>query len=140
MRINKLEHLFMKLILNNDEISQICINDGNLNFFNPVYSEIFFYIKEFIKEINEFNLVDFIDYVSTTSQNPTNIVYEITQISLEDNINISKQNVERYVKELMYEKNLYLLDKRINNELNDEKKSELMEKKRDLIKNKRKYF
>ena len=139
-RINNLEHLFMKLILNNDEISKICLNDNNLNFFNPVYSEIFFYIKEYIKEINEFNLVDFIDYVSNTSQNPTNVVYEITQISMEDNINITKQTVERYVKELVYEKNLYLLDKRINNELNDEKKSELMEKKRDLIKNKRKYF
>lgn len=140
IRINKLEHLFIKLILNNDEISKICLNDKDLNFFNPVYSEIYFYIKEYLSEIEAFNLVDFIDYVSNTAQNPTNVVYEVTQISLEDKIEVTKQHVDRYIKELVYEKNLYLLEKRINNELNDEKKSELMEKKRDLIKNKRNYF
>lgn len=139
-RINKLEHLFIKLILNNDELSKICLSDSNLNFFNPVYSEIYFYIKEYLNDTSEFNLVDFIDYVSSTAQNSTNVVYEITQISLEDNLNLTKAHVDRYIKELMYEKNLYLLDKRINNELNDEKKSELMEKKRELIKNKRSYL
>ena len=139
-RINKLEHLFIKLILNNDELSKICLSDSNLNFFNPVYSEIYFYIKEYLNDTSEFNLVDFIDYVSSTAQNSTNVVYEITQISLEDNLNLTKAHVDRYIKELMYEKNLYLLDKRINNELSDEKKSELMEKKRELIKNKRSYL
>jgi DNA primase len=139
-RINKLEHLFIKLMLNDDEISKLCVNDKNINFFNPVFSEIHFYIREFLSNISTFNLVDFIDYVSGTAKDPTNVVYEITKISLEDPINVSKSTIDRYTKELNYEKNLYLLDKKINNELNDTKKSELMEQKRDLIKNKRKYF
>ena len=139
-RINNLEHLFIQLMLKDDEISQMCVNDKNLTFINPVYSEIHFYIKEFLNEIETFNLVDFIDYISNKSNDPTDILEKITTISLEEEKNIKKENVSKYIKELTYEKTLYLLDKRINNELNDEKKAELMERKRELIKNKGKYF
>ena len=139
-RINKLEHLFIKLMLNDDEISKLCINDKNINFFNSVYSEIHFYIREFLNTIDKFNIADFIDYVSTTAINPQNVLYEITQLCFEDPINVSKEHVERYSRELAYEKSLYLLDKKINSELDDVKKSELMEKKRALIVKKKDYL
>ena len=93
-----------------------------------------------MSEINSFNLVDFIDYVNVSAQNSTNMLYEITQISAEEPVSITKDKIDRYVLELAYEKQLYLLDKKINSELDDSKRSELMEKKGELIKNKNKFL
>ena len=68
------------------------------------------------------------------------MVFQITEITLEEEAKLKKEQLQKFSKELQYEKKLYLLDKRINNELNDEKKADLMEKKRELIKNKKEYL
>lgn len=139
-RIYKLERLFMNVILKDQELSKLCVEDPTLTFINPVYNEIFFYIKEYFSEINEFNVMDFIDYINNTNENSNDMVFQITEITLEEEAKLKKEQLQKFSKELQYEKKLYLLDKRINNELNDEKKADLMEKKRELIKNKKEYL
>lgn len=134
LRIEKLEHLFMKIILDNNELSNYCLSDPSLSFINPIYNEIHFYIKEYLTQLDTFNIIDFIDYVNNTSNNSNDVVYEITQISLEEPIELKKEKIDIYSRELACHKELYLLDKRIKNELNDAKKAELMLRKSELKK------
>lgn len=133
-RINKLESLLIKQILN-DKSYLDYIDQKDVMFINPLFSEIYFYIKDYLAQYGSMNVAEIMSYISENNKNAEDLTFEISNLLLNEENHIDKAKYLSYIDELEYKQSLYILDSKIKNELNDEKKGDLMEQKRTLIAN-----
>lgn len=131
-RIYRLEQFLIKQMLNDKEFLDY-ISRNDVMFVNPIYSEIYFYIRAYLSEYHEINSANILSYISEKKQNSDDITSEISNLLLEDENHVETTKYVTYLKELEFKQNIYLLENKIKNELDDNKKANLMKEKSDLI-------